>query len=689
MTFGVISETKLQRYGMNQNNYNDNDENVGIGIKRGAIQLNIGGIYKSKTDSQEYQLLEFIDLSKALFKNLTTLRTDILSIHDFENVVGKSNVSLLVDINNISDKDWEIAQKRYDAIKPIVTNVEDYQGRKGYDKREQETGISYRSLYRWAKAYRETSSLASLIDFKRGWQTGTRRIKPDQEQVITEVINDFYLTIQRPTIIATIEEVFRRCHKQNIKKPSKNAIRYQIERISEKDYLKGRGHRERAKNKFIAKTGGFPLTEEPLAVIQIDHTPADIILVDDTHRKPIGRPYITVAIDIYSRMITGYYISLDAPSVTSVGMCLSRSILPKDELLRKFDIDAKWDVFGIPKKIHVDNGSDFRADSLKKSCALYGIDIEFRPLARPEFGGHIERIIGNLMQKVHELPGTTYSNIREKDNYESEKHASLTLDEFEKWFLIQITKVYHQKVHSGIGRSPVKQWELGIFGDGINKGIGIPIIPVDAQALTLDFMPMIERTIQRQGVTIEGIHYYDPCLNHFINASELGTDKKRKFTFRLDPRDISQIWFFDPELKRYFKIPYANQALPQMSMWEYKVLRKQVQEQHKTVNDALIYAAWEEQQNLIESSKKNTKTARRQAQRKDNHAKSQGYHQDKDLQSDNELLSNEQIFESSSDKVNKNQVLDEKQTVIVATNSYPSDNDEDDDDSQTYYEDIE
>ena len=140
----------------------------------------------------------------------------------------------------------------------------------------------------------------------------------------------------------------------------------------------------RRKTSLTPKTGHFPEVLAPLDVVQIDHTPVDLIIVDDKHRKPIGRPWITIAIDIYSRMITGYYISLDAPSVTSVGMCLARSILPKNELLEQNNIEnITWDVFGYPEKIHVDNGSDFRSEDLRKSCALHGINIEFRPLARP------------------------------------------------------------------------------------------------------------------------------------------------------------------------------------------------------------------------------------------------------------------------------------------------------------------
>ena len=622
---------------INEDDFETLNENLGVevdhhydAIERDYVQMSLGGIYRKKSDDEEYQLIEYLeDINQAVFKHLSSLKNQVLSVHDFKNVTTKSDVLIQVDINDISDEDWQKAQKKYLAIKPLVGGAYDeYTGERGYERRADETEVSARTLKRWVKAYKSTNSVASLLDKKRGWQSGKGRISKNLEKVIDDVINQHYLDIQRPSVEATIREVYKRCHKLGFSKPSKNTIRRRINRINERDFLRGRGYREKAKDKFTPKAGFFPNADYPLSVIQIDHTPVDLILVDDKYRKPIGRPFITVAVDVYSRMITGYYISLDAPSVTSVSMCISRCILPKTDLLLEFGLeDATWDVFGMPRKIHVDNGSDFRADSLKKSCAFHGIDLEFRPVARPEFGGHIERLIGTLMKNVHALPGTTFSNIKQKDNYNSEKNAALTLDEFETWFLTYVAKVYHHTVHSSINKTPTEQWQIGIFGDSFSDGIGVPALPSNQKTILLDFMPRIERTIQRNGVNINGLNYYDPSLNNFINQTDSTTNKKKQFIFRQDPRDISIVWFYDPILKTYFDIPLANQALPAMSLWEYKQIYKQVKQQSGTVNEALVYQAWEDMQALVETSEQSTKTLRRQEQRRKFHTKSQKVHQ--------------------------------------------------------------
>ena len=40
--------------------------------------------------------------------------------------------------------------------------------------------------------------------------------------------------------------------------------------------------------------GSF-VVERALDVVQIDHTPMDIVVVDDLYRRPLGKPYLTLA----------------------------------------------------------------------------------------------------------------------------------------------------------------------------------------------------------------------------------------------------------------------------------------------------------------------------------------------------------------------------------------------------------
>lgn len=524
------------------------------------------------------------------------------------------------DLEEIADKDWRVAVERYEALKPLLDR--DSYGSSDVTERAKEVGASPSTLYRWLQRYSATQVLTALLPKQRGWQQGKSRITAPAEAVIQEVIKDFYLKPQRPRDQKAVNEVKRRCDLLKIKAPSPETIRLRLQRIPEKERLRGRGFGEKAKNKFLPAAGRFPNADYPLAVIQIDHTPADIILVDDIYRKPIGRPWITLAIDVYSRMVVGYYLSFDSPSETSVAMCVAHAVLPKDEWLLLHKVDAQWPVWGIPRTIHVDNGADFRSNNFQKSCLMYGINLEFRPVKQPRYGGHIERMLGTLLREIHDLPGTTFSSIKSREGYDSEKHAAMTKSEFEEWLVGLICRVYHQRMHSSLGMTPLRKWEIGVFGSGEVEGVGLPQRPANRQALLLDFLPSFQRTVQAFGVTIDGMTYYAEALRPWINAADSATEKKLDFIFRRDPRDISVIWFFDPILKQYFQIPFADQSLPSMSIWEYRLVREKLKREGRdSVNEHELTRALTDLRTQVDQSMERTKKARRQAQRRKEHEK--------------------------------------------------------------------
>jgi transposase InsO family protein len=80
--------------------------------------------------------------------------------------------------------------------------------------------------------------------------------------------------------------------------------------------------------------GNFPAAHRPLAVVQIDHTKLDLIVVDEVDRKPLARPWFTVAIDVFSRVVTGFFFRSKLPAqprrtcVWPLGFCQRTICLP-------------------------------------------------------------------------------------------------------------------------------------------------------------------------------------------------------------------------------------------------------------------------------------------------------------------------------------------------------------------------
>ncbi len=519
------------------------------------------------------------------------------------------------DLALYSDEEWAEAQRRFQAIKPLLENP--IRTREDAERIAQRHGIHAATLYKWLKLYQEYGHVSALVAAKRGRKSGTKLLASPQEKVIESAIEDIFLSKQRHKAPDVIEEVHRRCRLAKIEAPHANTVRNRLAMLRPAETLRRRGFKEAARNKYAPILGQFPGADYPFSIVQVDHTEADIILVDETHRKPIGRPWLTLAIDVFSRMIAGIYITYEKPSATSVGMCLAQAICPKREYLAELDVSGEWSVWGVMSTIHTDNAKEFRGAVLDRACDEYSIDLQWRPVMLPHFGGHIERLMGTMANEIRKLPGTTFSNPSQRKGYNSEGHSALTIKEFERHIVEFIVNVYHQRVHSQIGMPPRRKWEIGVLGDGDVIGTGVMPIPEDPLRIRLDFMPYFERSVQQYGVQIDGITYYDKVLDPYISAPDPDNPKaKRSFLIRRDPRDISKVYFFDPTDSRYVPLPYRNIGHPVMSAWELREVQQKLKAQGmRHVDEHMIFEALDRMRVRVEEAKHKTKAARRQATR--------------------------------------------------------------------------
>ncbi|RLI61421.1 MAG: transposase [Candidatus Asgardarchaeum californiense] len=585
------------------------EEIQSVKLNRSSIQIKENEYVEHK--GEVYKISSIIDFNEVVGIDIKTKRAKRLRISDIKPISSDKDIKLPIfnDIGEYTDSEFQEIQKKYLAIEPLLS---DNISRKEIEEHAKKIDIHYTTLYRWLRRYQSTGTLLGLLPKPSGRKKGETRLDYATEEIMQNIIQTYYLSKQKPSIQAVIRKINIECKNRKIVAPGKNTIRNRIHKLSEYEVLKKQGNRSMARTKFEPVPGKFE-SDYPMQLIEIDHTPVDLILVDDEHREPIGRPWITIAIDIYSRMIVGYYLSLSAPSVTSVAMCITNVVLPKDKLLLELDIDSNWNVWGFPETIHVDNGADFRAEAIKVAGLAHGINIEFRPVGRSNFGGHIERVIGTLMTAVHEIPGTTFSNIQQKGEYDADKHSSMTFSEFEKWLVTFITKIYHKRKHTGINLSPEQLWEDGVFGE--DAPVGLMPKPTDPLSVTIDFLPIFKRTIQKNGVNIDGINYYDHLLRSKINMLDEDRKKKR-FIFKRDPRNIKFIWFYDDETMEYFKIPAADQSMPDMTLWELESIKTHLRESgSRQINNAEILEAHEELNRQIEDASKKSKKARRAKQR--------------------------------------------------------------------------
>lgn len=579
-------------------------------------------------NDQSVLILELKGFSKAIVRVIETDSTDIVPVRDLalnpaEAAKNHQSKHLVAE-----DKEWELALERFEVIKPLLDNP----GRTENDVKEvaRKEAKGTTTIYRWLKRFEETGLVSSLLRQART-DKGDHKLVDEVEELIQAQIEKEYLRKERPSVLKLYRIIKAECIKADLPVPHKNTVYARVRKIDDKESIRRRISPKAAKQQFQPITGRFPGGNYPNSVVQIDHTKVDLIIVDEAHRLPIGRPYLTIAIDVATKMISGFKITLDPPSASTVGLCVAHAIMSKDNWLAKRDIDAEWPIYGKMEKIHVDNGKDFRSNMLKRACQQHGIILEFRPKGQPNYGPHVERAFRTFMQEVQTIPGTTFSSVKDKLDYDSEGNACMTLAELELWFTNFIVYYYHHKSHKGINKmAPIKLYTEAVFGDKYKPGIGLPAPVEDEESLRLDFTPYVERTVQRQGVIIDNIHYYSDVLRKWIGAKEVNDrTKKRKFIFARDPRDISVIHFFDPDTHRYVPISYLNPSRPTISLWELKAVAKSLKDDEQPLidEDAIfkgiqrmreIEAEAVERTRLAKQQRATEKRKRRMAERRNN-----------------------------------------------------------------------
>lgn len=440
------------------------------------------------------------------------------------------------------------------------------------------------TVYRWKKRYLEAGSdIRALVDHY--FRKGNREDRfPDRViEICKDAIEDKFLSPEPGTIQDAYNEALLRIHDENLLRipatalpiPGPRFIKRLIDQIPAFEKHSARYGRDAALRLFRS-VNGHRYTEAPLERAEIDHTILDLFVVDERTSLPLGRPWLTACIDDYSRCILGIYIRFAPPSCLSVSKCLREAFLPKVGLRDAFpQISNDWPAHGVMRELVLDNGREFHSQALENTCQSLGIEMHFSPRRTPWFKGKIERWFGtqnhDLAQKI---PGTAFSNIFERGDYDPAKHALVTLSTLttitRKW----ICDVYHQKRHRALQMSPDQRWKTSISPTDIR-------VPEDVAELELIMGRPHSRTLSHKGIEFQGLFY---------NSSELQDLRQRhdstlEVGIRVDEGDIGHIFVIAPDSRQYFRVPalhfqYANG----LSSWQHDLFRRRAREREHENN---------------------------------------------------------------------------------------------------------
>ncbi len=249
----------------------------------------------------------------------------------------------------------------------------------------------------------------------------------------------------------------------------------------------------------------------PNEIWQADHTQLDIRLLDE--RREPARPWLTVVLDDFSRVVPGYYITFSAPSAIGTALALHQAIWRKG--------DARWQACGIPETFYTDHGPDFTSKHIEQVAADIEMGLVYSEGGQPRGRGKIERFFGTVHQLfLSDLPGYAPAG-------SGDVRPVLTLPELDSRFRAWLLDTYHSRVHGETHQAPSDRWGAGGF---------LPRLPESQQQLDLLLLTVARpRRVHPDGIRFEGYRYVDATLASFV-----GED----VTIRYDPRDLAEIRVF-------------------------------------------------------------------------------------------------------------------------------------------------
>ena len=153
-----------------------------------------------------------------LVEDPQTSEIERLEIAELRPASAEAADSSTTNLNDVSDRDWAEARRRRDLIAPLLDGTRC--PRSIVVERARAGDCAATTLYRWARLYRASGLLSSLLPEKSSGGRGKSRLNPAVEQILTQTIRDHYLSRQQRTVRSTAQEVARRCREASLHAPN-------------------------------------------------------------------------------------------------------------------------------------------------------------------------------------------------------------------------------------------------------------------------------------------------------------------------------------------------------------------------------------------------------------------------------------------------------------------------------------
>lgn len=418
--------------------------------------------------------------------------------------------------------------------------------------------LTTRQIYNLLKRYAPERTMSSLLPHRHGPRA--KRLSERVEGIIATTLREHWLVLEAPPLKPVVDEIRARCAEAGERPPSYVAVQQRIPRLfDDATIAKARSTNPAHLRRFKARPG-YITAMRPLAVCQIDHTPADIHfveVVDDTGAF-VGRPYLTLTVDVFSRAILGFCLTLERPSSLSVALCMAQVLCRKDDWLAARGLSLyAWPMLGRPETLVVDGAKEFKGKAFARGCGEYGVTIRPRHRGNVHQGGVVERLLGKLNGVLRTLPGRTGRSIADRDGYPAEERACLTFTDLERCIALAILDHNRLPIEKTL-IVPNEEWRA--------RSHTLTRHNDDPSQVLINFLPGGERRLTPQGVSVHAIDYYAPWLGELVPDR----DRLGKLEMRYDPRDLSHIYLRHPRSLAFLPLGRRDGRLTPLTLWEHE-----------------------------------------------------------------------------------------------------------------------
>jgi len=445
-------------------------------------------------------------------------------------------------------------------------------------------------------------SPSSVAGWIKRWFDGGRtravflpKLKPSRSSILNEnpsiltiirkAINSVYLNRQKnpqSTVMAEIKFLiaeYNASHDISLKEPSREKLRRYINTLDSYEVAKARHGKHYANRKFRAAGISF-VAKSPLDLVMADGQVMDVIVVkalEDGSFEDIGRPYLTAFIDVRTRCILGFYISLAPFCGATLLQALANATVADGDKPK-----------GIFIKLLVDNGSDYQDSGFLKACAKLNIIVEPTKPRDPNTKAIVERFFRTLNTGlIHRLPGTTFSNPNDRGDYDSQALARISIDDLRDQVKTWIEHVYHIDTHRTLERSPIDVWN-----EEAPECFPDTLMEKDADIL---LRAEVERTLSNGVVEAHGLQWKSPSLTTW-EQSKRRLNQERRVIVRINELDLSTVYIAPKDeptnpCKAYSRRPEYTLNL---SLYEHRQIKeftktKRLKSRMERLADKMLY----------------------------------------------------------------------------------------------------